>query len=286
MKGEHSVELLCEIMQVSRSGYYRSRRTEPSRRALEDEQLAREIAEAHRRSRGNYGAPRIEADLRAKGRRTSRKRCARLMREQGLRGRKRHRRRPRTTDSNHGQPVAPNLLQIVETPSAPNQVWITDITYVSTAEGWLYVAAILDAFSRRVVGWACAPFMAALLVTAAWRDAVARRRPKAGLLHHSDRGSQYVDHDYVKELDAMDVARSMSRTGNCYDNAAMESFWSTLKTETSLDTHPPATRRDAELAIFDYIETFYNPVRRHSSLGYLSPVAFEKLNHKNDIKAA
>jgi transposase InsO family protein len=286
MKSEHSVKILCEVMGVSRSGYYRSLDAKPTRRAAEDATLTVKIAETHRQSRGNYGAPRIEADLRARGVRTSRKRCARLMKSQGLQGRKRHRRRPRTTDSNHDKPVAPNVLKIVQAPSAPGQVWVTDITCVATAEGWLYVAAILDLFSRRVVGWACAPFMAALLVSAAWRDAVARRRPRPGLLHHSDRGSQYVDHGYVTELEALGVARSMSRKGNCYDNAAMESFWSTLKTETGLETLRPATRREAELAIFDYIETFYNPVRRHSSLDYLSPVAFEKLNQKNDINVA
>jgi transposase InsO family protein len=208
------------------------------------------------------------------------------MREQGIRGRKKHRRKPRTTDSRHGQPVAPNMLPLVEKPTAPNQIWQTDITYIETAEGWLYLAVILDAWSRKAVGWACAPTMVASLVIAALQDAIKRRDPSPGLLHHSDRGSQYVDAGLIEALFQAGIARSMSRAGNCYDNAAIESFWSSLKTETEMDIKPPATRAEAKLAIFDYIETFYNPKRRHSSLGYLSPVAFEKLNSKTDSLAA
>ena len=208
------------------------------------------------------------------------------MRELGLKGKKRHRRRPRTTDSRHGQPVAENLLAKRPAPTGPNQTWITDITYLRTEEGWLFVAAILDLWSRRVVGWACAMTLHACLVLAALRDALQRRRPPPGLVHHSDRGSQYVDEDYLKALAAAGVERSMSRTGNCFDNAAMESFWSTYKTESGLEEVLPATRREAELATFDYIETFYNPTRRHSSLGYRSPVAFENQHIQNDIKAA
>ena len=208
------------------------------------------------------------------------------MRAQGLHGKKKNRRRPRTTDSRHAQPVAPNLIAERPVPSGPNQAWRTDITYLKTAEGWLFLAAILDAWSRRVVGWACAPTLHASLALAALRDALHRRRPPKGVLHHSDRGSQYVDADYVALLAAAGLERSMSRAGNCYDNAAMESFWSTFKSDTGLDEIVLATRRDAELAVFDYIETFYNPRRRHSSLGYLSPVAFENHQKLNDIKAA
>ncbi len=159
------------------------------------------------------------------------------------------------------------------------------VTYLETAEGWLYLAAILDKWSRRIVGWACAPTLHASLVLVALHVALKRRRPPRGLVHHSDRGSQYVDEDYIKALTLAGIERSMSRAGNCYDNAAMESFWSSLKTETGLDRLIPATRKDAELAVFDYIETFYNPTRRHSSLGQISPVAFENKN-QNDIKAA
>ena len=286
MTGEHAIGLLCAILGVSRSGYYRWRLRKPGVRRRTDEVLAVQIAAAHRQSRGNYGAPRIVADLRAQGPRISRRRCARLMRELGLRGRKRHRRRPRTTTSDHGQAVPANLLTQRPAPSGPNQVWVTDITYLRTGEGWLYLAAILDLWSRRVVGWACAATLHVSLVLAALEQALKRRRPPPGLLHHSDRGSQYVDEDYLRTLTQAGLERSMSRAGNCYDNAAMESFWSTFKTETGIEEHPPATRAEGSLAVFDYIETFYNPARRHSSLGYLSPVAFENQQTLNDIKAA
>jgi putative transposase len=286
MKGEHNIELLCEVLGASRSGYYRWLTAKPSARRRRDAELVDQIIEFHAQSRGNYGAPRIQRDFKEAGIPTSKKRCARLMKERGLRGRKKHRRKPRTTDSRHTQPVAQNVLALLEPPTATNQVWVTDITYLETGEGWLYLAAILDAFSRRIVGWACAPTLAALLVRAAWRDAVARRQPSPGLLHHSDRGCQYAEQSFVLELQQLGIARSMSRAGNCYDNAMMESFWSTLKTESELDSTIPATRHEAELAVFDYIETFYNPKRRHSSLGYLSPVAFEKQQTKQDIKAA
>jgi len=286
MKGEHSIEILCDVLGVSRSGYYRWKAGPSSKRKRQDAQLASRIAVHHRKSRGNYGSPRILAELRAEGLETSRRRCLRLMREQGLQGKKRHRRKPRTTDSRHGQPVAPNILPLIEKPTAPNQAWATDITYIETGEGWLYLAVILDLWSRRVVGWACAPTMASTLVLAALQDALRRRQPKPGLMHHSDRGSQYVDSTYVAALANAGIARSMSRSGNCYDNATMESFWSGLKTEIGFDLRQPATRDEARLAIFDHIETFYNPSRRHSSLGYLSPVAFEIKHSKSDRLAA
>lgn len=286
MKDDHPIRWLCRLWDVAPSGYYRWREQPLSPRQREDEALAGQIAAAHEASRGTYGAPRIVEDLREEGTRTSKRRCARLMRAQGLRGKKKHRRRPRTTDSRHQQPVAPNLLAKRPAPTGPNQCWLTDITYLQTAEGWLYLAAILDLWSRRIVGWACGPTLHAHLVLAALTDALTRRQPSQGLLHHSDRGSQYVDEDYVQALAAAGIERSMSRAGNCYDNAAMESFWSTLKTDTGLDTAIPASRQHAELAVFDYIETFYNPTRRHSSLGQISPVAFEKQQKLNDIKAA
>lgn len=286
MKGEHPVTLLCELLEVSCSGYYRWQAAPPTRRRREDAVLAAQIAQSHRASRGNYGAPRIVADLRESGHATSRRRCARLMRELGVRGRKKHRRRPRTTDSRHGRAVAPNLVKSAAPPCAPDQLWVTDITYLATGEGWLYLAAILDGWSRRVIGWACAPTLGAPLVVAALRVAVARRQPAAGTVHHSDRGSQYTDAALLALLDAHGLERSMSRAGHCYDNAMIESFWSTLKTETGLDTTLPATRREAELAVFDYIETFYNPTRRHSSLGQLSPVAFERKHIKAHTTAA
>jgi putative transposase len=286
MKGEHPIRLLCDLLSVSPSGYYGSRQKRPSARQREDAAIAAQIAAAHRASRGTYGAPRIVVDLREEGTRTSKRRCARLMRDQGLRGKKKHRRRPRTTDSRHAQPVAANLLAERPAPSGPNQSWLTDITYLETAEGWLYLAAILDLWSRKIVGWACGPTLHASLVLEALGDALKRRRPHKGLLHHSDRGSQYVDDDYIAALKAAGFERSMSRAGNCYDNAAMESFWASLKSDTGLDNSIPTSRGHAKLAVFDYIETFYNPMRRHSSLGQISPVAFEKQHQLNDIKAA
>lgn len=286
MKGEHSIHLLCEVLGVSRGGYYAWKKKAPSKRARHDAVLSARIAVHHRRSRGNYGAPRLVADLREEGMLISRRRCARLMKALDLAGRKKHRRRPRTTDSRHSEPVAPNILPLLHKPTTANQVWVTDITYLQTGEGWLYLAVILDVWSRRVVGWACAPTMASTLVLAALKAALKQRKPSKGLVHHSDRGSQYVDRNYVQTLESAGIARSMSRAGNCYDNAAMESFWSGFKTETQMDVLPPASRSDARLAIFDHIETFYNPKRRHSSLGYLSPVAFEKLNSNHDSKAA
>jgi transposase InsO family protein len=286
MKGEHSIRMLCELLGVSPSGYYGWRKQRPTKRQREDEALAKQIAAAHRASRRTYGVPRILEDLREEGVRTSKRRCGRLMRAQGLRGKKKNRRRPRTTDSRHAEPVAANLIAERPAPTGPNQAWRTDITYLKTAQGWLFLAAILDAWSRRVVGWACAPTLHADLAIAALRDALLQRQPPKGLVHHSDRGCQYVDADYVALLDAAGLVRSMSRSGNCYDNASMESFWSTLKSDTDLDVTILATRREVELAVFDYIETFYNPRRRHSSLGYLSPVAFEKQQKLNDIKAA
>ena len=286
MRSEHPIRLLCDLLGVAPSGYYRERKQLPGPRQREDAALAAQIVAAHAASRGTYGAPRLVVDLREAGTRTSKRRCARLMRAQGLRGRKKHRRRPRTTDSRHAQPVAANLLAKRPAPTGPNQCWLTDITYLQTAEGWLYLAAILDRWSRRIVGWACGPTLHASLVLAALGDALKRRRPPKGLLHHSDRGSQYVDEDYLTALSAAGIERSMSRAGNCYDNAAMESFWSTLKSDTGLDASIPASRYHTELAVFDYIETFYNPTRRHSSLGQISPVAFEKQHTLNNIKAA
>jgi putative transposase len=278
MRGEHPVRLLCQVLAVAASGYYRWRGQPCSTRAIEDERLTEQIAQAHRDSRRTYGAPRIVSELQAAGVRISRRRCARLMRARGIRGRKKHRRCPRTTDSGHGRPTPSNRLAAGRAPSGPNQIWVTDITYLRTQEGWLYLAAILDLWSRRVVGWSCAPSLQASLTIAALRHALRERQPARGLIHHSDRGSQYVDDQYINILEAHGIDRSMSRVGNCYDNAFIESFWSTLKSDTALDTITPPSRAEAELAVFDYIETFYNPTRRHSSLGYLSPVAYEKNN--------
>ena len=286
MKGEHPVRLLCELLAVSRSGYYQWEEHRPSQRERDDTRLAVRIARAHARSRKTYGAPRIAEELREEGTPISKRRCARLMKAQGLQGRKKHRRRPRTTDSGHAHAPAENLLAKTPAPNGPNQAWMTDITYIETGEGWLYLAALLDVWSRLVVGWACGPTLHVSLVLAALQRALRQRQPARGLMHHSDRGVQYACHDYAAALAAAGITASMSRRGNCYDNAAMESFWSTLKSDTGLDAALPISRRAAEFIVFDYIETFYNPTRRHSSLGYLSPVAFENQPTKNDIKAA
>ncbi len=285
MKGEYTIRGLCALFSVSASGYYRWRQAKPSARRQQDAILSAQIAAAHLASRGNYGVPRVVAELHQQGVKVSRRRCARLMRAQHLRGKKRHRRRPHTTNSQHDRPVAPNLLAKQPAPTGPDQTWVTDITYVETAEGWLYLAAILDLWSRRIVGWACAATLHTFLVLAALQSAIGRRRPPPGLIHHSDRGCQYADSTYRARLQAHGFRPSMSGTGNCYDNATMESFWSTLKTEADLATTIPANHHQAELAVFNYIETFYNPTRRHSSLGYLSPVAFENQHRLKDKKA-
>ena len=275
MKGDFPIQLLCDLLEVSASGYYRWRKHPRSPRQLHDEVLAERIELVHRSSWKSYGAPRIVDELRESGVPISRRRCARLMRSRGLRGKKKNRGRPRTTDSRHGRPTPANQLANTPPPTGPNQIWVTDITYVRTGEGWLYLAAILDLWSRRVIGWATAPTLHARLTEAALRKAIRARQPPRGLLHHSDRGSQYVDDEYLKLLAAYGIDRSMSRAGNCYDNAFIESFWSTLKSDADLDVVVPNTRAAADLAIFEYIETFYNRSRRHTSLGSISPVAFE-----------
>jgi putative transposase len=269
---------LCAAFGVSRSGYHRVRTAAPSARACQDAQLAATLRELHRQSRGTYGRPRLTIALRRRGQRHSAKRIARLMRTCGLRGVRRGRFRPQTTDSRHGHGIAPNRLREQAPPSAPDQVWVVDMTYVPTAEGWLYVAGVLDRCSRRVLGLAMAARPDTSLPEAALRQALARRGRPRGVLHHSDRGIQYTSARYRQILRRHRCKASMSRRANCYDNAHMESFWGTLKAEL-LAGRTFATRAQARLAIFEYVEVFYNRVRLHSALGYLSPVDFEnKLN--------
>jgi putative transposase len=267
------VARLCRALSVSKSGYYAWLKREPSARAGRDGELLLRIKEAHADSRRTYGSPRVHAELRARGTRCSRKRVARLMREAGLSG-SRPRRVVRTTDSRHRLPVAANLLGRDFSAEAPDRRWAADITYVPTAEGWLYLAVILDLFSRRVVGHAAGATLATSLVVEAWALACGRRRPGAGLLHHSDRGSQYASGEYQSRLAEADAQCSMSRRGDCYDNAAVESFFGTLKTEL-IHGRRYATRAEARSSIFEYIEVFYNRERRHSALGYLSPAEYE-----------
>ena len=273
MKGEHDLAALCATLEVSRPGYYRWKAAVASPRAREDARLREAIRTVHGEHRSVYGSPRMMRALRERGLRHGRKRIARLMRAEGLRGKCPRRFVPRTTQSDHAEPIAPNRLASHPKPTAPNQVWVSDITYVRTAEGWLYVAAILDLYSRRIVGWAAGESLAAELVLAALAMALLHRNPPAGLLYHSDRGVQYACGDFRAALAGAQLVASMSRKANCYGNAAMESFWSSFKRECADALYP--TRREGTAAAFDYIETFYNRVRLHSALGYQSPVDFE-----------
>jgi transposase InsO family protein len=283
MKAEHPIRLLCQTFEVAPSGYYDwcRRQRQPAPRTRENQRLKAHIAHLHQASRQTYGAPRIQAQLRQDGLKCGRNRIARLMRQQALCGRQKRRYRVVTTDSRHDHPIAPNHLAQTPWPTGPNQTWVADITYLHTAEGWLYLAAVLDLYSRRIVGWALSEQIDTALVLAAWNSAVGRCSPPPGLLFHSDRGVQYASREYRQTLTAAQAVASMSRQGNCYDNAAMESFWSTLKLELVYRT-TFATRSQARQAIFNYIESFYNRQRLHSALGYQTPVTFENL-HANPL---
>ncbi len=274
MSGEHPLQTLCATLGVSRSGYYDWLGRAPSQRAQANATLRTTIRELHAASLGTYGSPRIKRDLDRVGPPVGQNRIARLMREEQLQGRTRRRFRVRTTDSNHAEPIAPNRLAQAPAPAKPNQVWVTDITYIETDEGWLYLAGVLDLFSRRLIGWAMGSSLETALPLAALLMALRQRQPEPGLLHHSDRGIQYASGGYRACLVEHGVTASMSRTGNCYDNATMEAFWSTLKLELIYRRHF-ATRHAATTAIFAYIEGFYNRRRLHSSLGYQSPLDFE-----------
>lgn len=282
-KANFPVDFMCRQLEVSRSGFYASRGREPSPRAKDEAKLVEEVKAIHNESRGTYGGPRVHAVLKERGRATSRKRVARVMREQGIVARCRKRSR-RTTDSKHSFPVAENVLGRDFTTSAPNTAWVTDITYVWTREGWLYVAAILDLYSRRVVGWAMSERIDRKLCLDALSMAVEARRPAPGLVHHSDRGSQYASNEYRRALEEHEMVCSMSRKADCWDNAVAESFWSTLKGEL-IDGTDFATRAAARQAVFEFIEVFYNRRRIHSCLDYRTPVEHESL-YTSDRKAA
>jgi transposase InsO family protein len=280
MKADYPILSLCANLQVSPSGYYdwQKRRTTPGPRALENQTLAKQIQVIHIQSRQTYGSPRIVAALRKQGSRHGRNRIARLMRQADLCGRQKARYRMRTTDSRHDQPIAPNRLAQAPKATAPNQLGVADITYIETQEGWLFLAAILDLYSRKIVGWAMSERMDTALVLKALAMALLHRNPPVNLLLHSDRGVQYASAHYRRALNQAGLVASMSSKANCYDNAIMESFWSTLKLEL-IYRRSFATHNQARTEIFDYIECFYNRQRSHSALDYHSPFDFELKNN-------
>ncbi len=283
-KATYPVTVLCRVLRVSTSGFYAWLCRDPSEHTQGDEALIGEIVAAFHRGRGTYGSPRVHAELIARGIPVGRKRVARLMAEHGLYAAPKRRFR-RTTDSSHSLPVAENVLDRHFDPGRANAVWASDLTYLWTAEGWLYLAVVLDLFSRRVVGWSTSKRLLPDLVTNALEMAVGRRLPPAQLLHHSDRGSQYASDAFQTLLARHGILCSMSRRGDCWDNAVVESFFGTLKTEL-IYQQPWMRRSELHVAIAEYIELFYNTERRHSYLGYLSPAGYEKEADKTTPQAA
>ena len=275
---------MCRLLGVSPSGFYAWRSRPPSRRQIENQKLLREIREIHQQSRGTYGSPRMHAELRSRKRPVGVHRVARLMHENGISGRLKRRWR-RTTDSKHSLPVAPNELDRKFQVDEPNRVWATDITYIWTLEGWMYLAVVEDLFSRRIVGWSMADHMRTDLVLGALDMALGNRQANGQLLHHSDRGSQYASFAYQKRLEQRGITCSMSRRANCHDNAVVESFFGTLKREL-VHRCTWLSRNQARLAIHEYIEVFYNRWRRHSTLGNVCPAEFERTHNQKAVKAA
>ncbi len=274
-KAAHAVATLCRVLGVSASGYWAWRRRTPAPRARADEQLTRRIRAIHQASRGTYGAPRIHAELASTGTRCGRKRVARLMHRAGLSGCHRRRSRARTTRRDPLAAPAPDLVERRFVATAPDQLWVADITAVPTAEDFLYLAVVLDVYSRRVVGWSMAEHLRAELVVGALEMAVWNRHPRVGVIHHSDHGCQYTSLLFGHQCEQVGIRCSMGSVGDCYDNAMAESFFATLECEL-LDGRIFRTRAEARTALFDYIEVFYNRQRRHSALGYQSPDAFER----------
>ena len=275
MSGQHPIGQLCAALGVSRSGYHAWAQAAPSARRQADAVLLPQIEAIHARHLGRYGAPRIQNELARQGRRHGTKRVARLMKRAGLRGLARKRFVPCTTQSQHDRPIAPNRLAQGPAPTGPNQIWVSDLTYVATRQGWLYLAVILDLWSRRVVGWSSGPTLQSCLVVAALQMALRHRQPPQGLLHHSDRGVQYASAPYQGLLAAAGIQPSMSRAANPYDNACMESFMATYKRECVGLSAGYATHAQAAQDFFAYVETYYNRQRSHSALGYQTPVDFE-----------
>jgi putative transposase len=277
MAQQYHLRDLCQALKVPHSTYYAWRHRKPSPRQQQNQILREKLSQLFLAYRQAYGSPRLTVCLNRHGIACSRNRVARHMRALDLKARQKRSFKPKTTDSLHPFPIANNLLWAAKKPRSPNRVWVADITYIFTAEGWLYLAAVMDLYSRKIVGWSTADHLKTSLAQQAMLQAVRSRHPKAGLLHHSDRGVQYASADYRQILCSLKALPSMSSKANCYDNAAIESFWSSLKTE-SLHHKSFSSRSQATLAVFDYIETFYNPKRLHSALGYLSPVDFERSN--------
>jgi transposase InsO family protein len=273
----HAVVTMCRVLGVSKAGYYAWRNRAPSARAVSNQRLAVEIRAVHQRSRRTYGSPRVHAELVARGRCVNRKRVERVMRVERIRAKPKRQFRV-TTDSRHGEPIAPNRLDrqfAVDEVAGPDRVWASDITYIPTGEGWLYLAVVLDLGSRRVVGWAMRHTLERRLACDALSMALEQRAPEPGVLHHSDRGCQYASADFRALLESEGMTASMSRKGDCWDNAVVESFFATLKSELVEDAEW-MTREEARLALFEWIEGWYNGERRHSALGYLSPRQYEQ----------
>jgi transposase InsO family protein len=269
------VKTMCDVLEVSRSGYYAWRQRPPAARSVRQQELLEKIRIAHQENQELYGSPRVHRALLIDGESVSRNTVARLMRQAKIRAKNRRRFIPRTTDSKHEKPVAENKLNRDFSAGSMNRKWLADITYIPTDEGWLYLAAVLDAFSRRIVGWSMAEHLETDLAADALKMALLQRAVRGrGLLHHSDRGVQYASEEYQQLLSEHGIEVSMSGRGDCYDNAMMESFWATLKSEL-VQHRSYATREQARQSIFEYIEVFYNRKRLHSSLGYLSPESFE-----------
>jgi putative transposase len=277
-KHEFAVAVICGVLAVSESGFYAWRKRPTCRRKQEDAHLTQKVRQVFEEHHGRYGSPRIHRDVYEQGFTCSRKRVARLMRAEELSARSK-RRRVRTTKRDETHPVVPNLLDRDFHAEEPNKKWVADITYIPTKQGWLYLSVVLDLYSRMVVGWSMSGNCDGQLVERALEHALARRHPHAGILHHSDRGSQYTSRAYQAYLQRYGIQPSMSRKGNCWDNAAMESFFGTLKDECVKETFY-ASHEEARSELFMYIETYYNRIRRHSTLGYVSPLQYEKMRDR------
>jgi putative transposase len=271
---EFPVDLMCEVLDVSKSGYYDWRGRDNSEKEKRELELLRAIEDVYKAGRGNYGSPRIFDQLKGMGHKVSKAKVERTMRRHHIRAKTKRKFRV-TTDSKHNLPVAPNLLERNFSPERPNQVWASDLTYVWTKEGWLFLAVVIDLYSRQVVGWSLDKTMTKELVLSALRQAYFRRQPGTGLIFHSDRGSQYCSKEFREQLAIYRMLQSQSRRANCWDNACVESFFHTLKTE-SIYHEVFETREQAERVIFEWVEAFYNRQRKHSTLGYKSPVDFER----------